>query len=97
VTASLASFLSLAPGPRSAVVLVDVLGHTIAETAAILDMTEAAVKAALNRGRRKLREVARDDVAPATMSAEERQQLQRYADSSMSTTGMRCGQCLPKM
>jgi RNA polymerase sigma-70 factor (ECF subfamily) len=81
VTASLASFLSLAPGPRSAVVLVDVLGHTIAETAAILDMTEAAVKAALNRGRRKLQEVARDDVAPVTMSAEERQQLQRYADS----------------
>jgi len=80
VAASLATFLALPPGPRSVVALTDVLGHSIAETADILDMTGPAVKAALHRGRTRLRAIARNEAAPATMSAEEREQLSRYAD-----------------
>jgi RNA polymerase sigma-70 factor (ECF subfamily) len=80
VATGLATFLRLPPGPRSVVALTDVLGHSIAEAAAILDMTEPAVKAALNRGRAKLREFAREDSAPAALSAEDRTRLSLYAD-----------------
>ena len=80
VAAGLAAFLRLPPGPRSAVALVDVLGHSIAETAAILDLIQPAVKAALHRGRIRLREITRDEVAPPIMSAAEKEQLRLYAD-----------------
>jgi RNA polymerase sigma-70 factor (ECF subfamily) len=80
VAAGLATFLRLPPGPRSVVVLVDVLGHGIAEAATILDMTDTAVKAALHRGRTRLREFAREGDMPVTMPAEEKERLRRYAD-----------------
>ena len=80
VAASLATFLRLAPGPRSVVALADVLGHSIAEAATILGMTETAAKAALHRGRARLREIAREHEVPARMSKAEMEQLQRYAD-----------------
>ncbi|MFQ5973578.1 MAG: sigma-70 family RNA polymerase sigma factor [Alphaproteobacteria bacterium] len=72
-TASLALsfFVSLPPRPRSAVILKDVLDHSIREVAEILDMTEAAVKAALHRGRRALdgMAVAEDNVVPPAVEA----------------------------
>jgi RNA polymerase sigma-70 factor (ECF subfamily) len=80
VAAGLATFLHLPPGPRSVVALADVLGHSIAETAAVLGMTEAAAKAALHRGRTRLRQIADDDAIPMRMSAAEKQRLDRYAD-----------------
>lgn len=80
VTAGLATFLRLPPGPRSVVALADVLGHSIAEAAAILDMTEPAVKAALNRGRTRLREIAREESAPIAFSTEDKARLSLYAD-----------------
>ena len=49
-------FLDLAPAQRSAVVLKDVLGHSLEEIAALLDATLPAVKATLHRGRARLRE-----------------------------------------
>lgn len=80
VAAGLATFLRLPPGPRSVVALADVLGHSIAETATILGMTEAATKAALNRGRTRLRQIAHESDDLVTMSPGERERLNRYAD-----------------
>jgi RNA polymerase sigma-70 factor (ECF subfamily) len=55
VHAALSVFLELPPFPRSCVVLKDVLGHSVDEIAALLEQTPAAVKAALHRGRTRLR------------------------------------------
>src|ERR1700712_117122 len=51
VRAALAAFLSLPLTQRSAVILKDVLGHSLEETAATMGSTILAVKAALVRGR----------------------------------------------
>ncbi len=53
--AAISAFLELPPAQRSCVVLKDVLGHTVEEIAPLLDMTVPAVKAALHRGRTRLR------------------------------------------
>ena len=53
-TASLAALLHLPTAQRASVVLADVLGHSLAETAEILGVSLAAVKAALHRGRIRL-------------------------------------------
>jgi len=55
VRAAITRFVELAPAQRSCVVLKDVLGHSIDEIAGLLEMTEPAVKAALHRGRARLR------------------------------------------
>jgi RNA polymerase sigma-70 factor (ECF subfamily) len=54
--AAITRFVDLAPAQRSAVVLKDVLGHSLEEIANLLDLTLPAVKAALHRGRERLRE-----------------------------------------
>jgi len=54
--AAITRFVDLAPAQRSAVVLKDVLGHSLEEIGALLDLTLPAVKAALHRGRARLRE-----------------------------------------
>lgn len=63
VRAALAAFLTLPTTQRSAVILKDVLGHSLDETAETMGTTVMAVKAALVRGRRKLRQQARDTEA----------------------------------
>jgi RNA polymerase sigma-70 factor (ECF subfamily) len=55
VSAALTAFLELAPAQRGCVILKDVLDHTLDEIAAELGLTVAAVKAALHRGRIRLR------------------------------------------
>src|SRR5271165_2921539 len=60
VRAALALFLSLPVSQRSAVILKDVLGHSLEETAETMGTTVMAVKAALVRGRRRLLELERD-------------------------------------
>lgn len=55
VRAALAAFLVLPPLQRSAVILKDVVGHSNAEIAQLLATTVPAVKAALFRGRERLR------------------------------------------
>lgn len=78
---SFAAFLRLPAAQRSCVVLVDVLGYALAETAQILDMTLAAVKAALHRGRARLKDLAEtSDPAPVPLAASELTQLRAYAD-----------------
>jgi RNA polymerase sigma-70 factor (ECF subfamily) len=63
---SLAMFMRLSVSQRSSVVLMDVLGHTLEEIAAMTGASLAAVKSSLHRGRARLRElVAASDAAPA--------------------------------
>jgi RNA polymerase sigma factor (sigma-70 family) len=51
-------FVELPPAQRSAVILKDVLGHSLEEIGALLTLSVPAVKAALHRGRAQLRAVA---------------------------------------
>src|SRR5262245_28385495 len=61
VRAALARFVLLPVTQRSAVILKDVLGHSLEETAETMGTTIPAVKAALVRGRTKLREVEEEE------------------------------------
>jgi RNA polymerase sigma-70 factor (ECF subfamily) len=64
VEASLTIFVDLPPVQRSALVLKDVLGHSLAETAEAMDTTVSAVKAALFRARTNVA-LARSDATGA--------------------------------
>jgi RNA polymerase sigma-70 factor (ECF subfamily) len=66
VRCAIALFLELPPLPRSCVILKDVLGHSIEEIALLLDLSTAAAKAALHRGRLRLRTLR--DAAPEAAS-----------------------------
>jgi len=76
VRAALARFLALPVTQRSAVILKDVLGHSLEETAETMGITVMAVKAALVRGRGKLLEQEPDE---APLPASTRAELDRYA------------------
>lgn len=76
VRAALACFLSLPVVQRSAVILKDVLGHSLEETAETMGTTVMAVKAALFRGRGKLSQAQREE---AQVAATTRAALDRYA------------------
>lgn len=78
------TFLHLPPLQRCAVVLKDVLGHTIEEIAEIADCSPPAAKSALQRGRTRLREIAsqdRADVPLPILADDERQRLLHYVDA----------------
>ena len=60
VRLALARFLALPLLQRSAVILKDVLGHSLEEVASITGASEAAAKSALQRGRVRLREFAKE-------------------------------------
>src|SRR5260370_3923458 len=62
---SLRTFMRLPALQRSAVILKDVLGHSLEEVASITGASEAAAKSAPQRGRVRLREFARE---PADIS-----------------------------
>jgi RNA polymerase sigma-70 factor (ECF subfamily) len=76
VRAALGRFLALPVSQRSAVILKDVLGHSLSETAETMGTTVMAVKAALVRGRAKLAE-GTPPTAPA--EAQTRADLDRSA------------------
>ncbi len=76
VRAALARFLALPITQRSAVILKDVLGHSLEETAETMGTTIMAVKAALSRGRATLGET---ELERATIEASARAKLDRYA------------------
>ena len=63
VQAAVSRFIELAPAQRSCVILKDVLGHSLEQIGALLELSLPAVKAALHRGRVRLRELAK--VPPA--------------------------------
>jgi len=80
--ASLRAFMRLTLAQRSAVILTDVLGLSLAETCAVTGATLAATKAALHRGRAELKALAAmpDDVVLPKLDPEEERRLRRYVD-----------------
>jgi len=76
VRAALARFVALPVRQRAAVILKDVLGHSLEETAETMGTTVLAVKAALVRGRGQLLAAEPDE---ATLAATMRTDLDRYA------------------
>jgi hypothetical protein len=76
VRAALARFLSLPVTQRSAVILKDVLGHSLEECAETMGTTVMAVKAALVRGRGKL---MLEEPEKAETIVDARAELDRYA------------------
>lgn len=80
-TASLATLMRLSAAQRSCVVLVDVLGHSLDETTAILAVSLPAAKAALHRGRRRLQALAvAEDLVQPRLDPDMAARLRAYAD-----------------
>jgi RNA polymerase sigma-70 factor (ECF subfamily) len=82
VEAALAVFVELPPVQRSAIVLKDVLGHTLEEVATTMGTTLGAVKAALSRARANVARAARAPHARVerTMAPQEEAVLRRYVN-----------------
>ena len=80
--ASLRTFMRLPPAQRSSVILMDVLGYSLQEIADVLDSSVASVKAALHRGRERLREYADepDDLALPVLTGRQRALLSAYVE-----------------
>jgi RNA polymerase sigma-70 factor (ECF subfamily) len=79
---SLRTFMRLPALQRSAVILKDVLGHSLEEVASITGASEAAAKSALQRGRVRLREIAKEpaDVSLPMLSDVMRARLIKYVE-----------------
>jgi RNA polymerase sigma factor (sigma-70 family) len=92
VHAALSRFVELAPAQRSSVILKDVLDYSLDEIATLLDMSVPAVKAALYRGRVRLRELS-EASGPAAPPARSRRSLRATLPCSMPATGMAFAQC----
>jgi RNA polymerase sigma factor (sigma-70 family) len=75
VRAALTRFVALPVTQRSAVILKDVLGHSLEETADTMGSTIMAVKAALVRGRKRL---LQDEPEGETVAETTRAELDRY-------------------
>lgn len=79
--AGLATLLHVPVAQRSSLVLVDVLGHSLGETAEILGVSLAAVKAALHRARARLKDLAdTPEAPPPSIAPAERERMRAYAD-----------------
>ena len=80
--ASLRTFMRLPVAQRSSVVLTDVLGYSLAEVCEVMDCSLPAVKAALHRGRARLRELASepDDRPRPELSEADRDRLGVYVE-----------------
>lgn len=78
--ASLRTFMRLPVAQRSSVILMDVLGCSLQELRDVMDFSLPAVKAALHRGRARLRELAAepDDMPDPELTAAERDRLGAY-------------------
>jgi RNA polymerase sigma-70 factor (ECF subfamily) len=78
--ASLRTFMRLPVAQRSSVILMDVLGCSLQEICGVMDFSLPAVKAALHRGRARLRELAGepDDLPHPELSEAERDRLGAY-------------------
>lgn len=80
VAISFRTFLRLPELQRCAVILKDVLGHSIEEIASIAECSEAAAKSALQRGRAALRQFAQvaDDARLPMMSDPDREKITAF-------------------
>jgi RNA polymerase sigma-70 factor, ECF subfamily len=81
-TTSLHTFMRLPVKQRSCVILMDVIGHSLEEVGEVIDSSIPAVKAALNRGRAQLRELAQepDDRPLPVLTEPQRSLLAAYVD-----------------
>jgi RNA polymerase sigma-70 factor (ECF subfamily) len=79
-SASLRTFMRLAVTQRSSVILADVLGYSLSEVCEVMECSLPAAKAALHRGRTRLRELAdeADDAPRPQMSDTDRARLSAY-------------------
>lgn len=79
---SLRTFMRLPALQRSAVILKDVLGHSLDEVSSITGVSQAAAKSALQRGRIRLRALATEpaDVSLPKLSAVSQVLLNRYVE-----------------
>jgi RNA polymerase sigma-70 factor (ECF subfamily) len=79
-SASLRTFMRLPVAQRSSVILMDVLGCSLQEVCEVMDVSLPAAKAALNRGRTRLREFANEpeDVPQPKLSDADRARLSAY-------------------
>ena len=76
VATSLRTFMRLPVAQRGIVILMDVLGYSLDEIGNILDSSIPAVKAALHRGRARLREIAQEpDETPLPVLADSERSL----------------------
>ena len=77
---SLRTFMLLPVAQRSSVILMDVLGCSLREVCEVMDFSLPAVKAALHRGRKQLRELAAepDDQPRPALSHADRDRLENY-------------------
>lgn len=82
VESALATFTELPPLQRSAVILKDVLGHSLDESADTMGTTVGAVKAALSRARANIARTPRGAIARSAPSLSEEKQtaLRRYVE-----------------
>jgi len=71
VRAALSSFVELPPAQRSSVILKDVLGHSLEEIAALLELSVPAVKALIHRGRAALKATSEAKAASVAAPARE--------------------------
>ncbi|MBV8536553.1 MAG: sigma-70 family RNA polymerase sigma factor [Alphaproteobacteria bacterium] len=80
--ASLHTFMRLPVAQRSSVILMDVLGYSLEEIGRVIESSIPAVKAALHRGRERLREIAQepDDRPPPRLAEPERARLAAYIE-----------------
>jgi RNA polymerase sigma-70 factor (ECF subfamily) len=77
---SLRTFMRLPLAQRASVILMDVLGCSLSEVCDVMDFSLPAAKAALHRGRARLRELAEepDDLPRPPMSQADRERLGAY-------------------
>jgi RNA polymerase sigma-70 factor (ECF subfamily) len=82
VALALSVFLKLPPKQRSCVILKDVMGYSLAEISELLDATVPEIKAALHRGRARLRDLAQNLEANTQSPPDEheRELLKRYVE-----------------
>jgi RNA polymerase sigma-70 factor (ECF subfamily) len=80
--ASLSTFMRLPVAQRSSVILMDVLGYSLLEISSVMEHSIPAVKAALHRGRVRLRELAKEpeDLPIPVLAEPERSLLAAYVD-----------------
>jgi RNA polymerase sigma-70 factor (ECF subfamily) len=81
--ASLRTFMRLPPPQRSAVILKDVLGHSLEEIGEVMGGSVASAKSALQRGRARLRELAHEpeEMPEPTLAEADRNRLVKYVES----------------
>jgi len=79
-SAGLRTFMRLPVAQRSSVILMDVLGCSLQEVCDVMDVSLPAVKAALHRGRMRLRELAvePEDAPQPRLSEADRARLSAY-------------------